>query len=232
MYIVMLPQGYISDGIGTMGAAAHMSPIITNQSNHWTPPGGGGGGGGGTGGGTPCGAKKIRDFDGPVFNNPAHTPQVHLIFWGSRWTSASTPTRTEIESKVTTLLNSNWKYFDALSQYRGVIKSVYGSSVTNTTFPVPSGDIGAFVPGDVVKDSIARGTVPNPNSTVNTDSLGHAFDRANIYAVMIPPGHDIPGFGGLHTNSSTTTGTLFALLGIVWNAYNQRTTIFLIRITI
>ena len=167
---------------------------------------------------TSCCAGKVRDFHGPVFNNPGVHPKVYLIFWGSGWSSASNPSRSKIETKIQTMVNSSSKYFDALSQYRGVMKPVLGGSITNTTYAVPSGDVGVFQPGDVVKDSIAHGTVPNPDTTKNTDILGNTFDRTNIFCVMVPPNKDIPGYGGMHTSATTTAGTRFAWCAIMHNA--------------
>jgi hypothetical protein len=137
--------------------------------------------GGASSSGAPSGPRFV-DKHGRVLERP----QLYLIYWGSAWPAASTPTAVEVTDAVRTLLAS--AYLTGLTQYRGSGHgSLRGSRVVASSDP-PAGVTDDQV-ADFVDDQITRGTVPGPDP-----------DNQTVYGVVLPTGvtPESPGWTGEH----------------------------------
>ena len=133
----------------------------------------------------PAGSGMFRDHHGPVL----HTIQLHLIYWGSPWTSvrAPNPRAEQITAAARTMLAG--RYLTGLAQYRGIGRGVLRGSTLITSSDPPAGvtdeQVGAFVDAQ-----IDAGTVPGPDP-----------DNQTLYAVVLPAGISAggdSGFAGEH----------------------------------
>jgi len=113
------------------------------------------------------------------------SPQLYLIYWGSAWGAAPTPTVAEITAAVRTLLAS--AYLTGLTQYRGSGHgALRGSTLVASDPPDRFTDDQV---ADFVDDQIALGTVPGPDP-----------DNQTVYGVVMPTGvtPESPGWTGEH----------------------------------
>lgn len=150
------------------------------------------------------GKRKAVYQGGPIYNKGP--VKVYFIFWGDEWhDSGLKASKAQIMNAVQRLFSS--QYFDGLQQY-GISRPLIGGVVDNLTYPVPEGDIDQFATPKVILDSIAKGTVPSPDPPNDKFKMYHF--------VWLPPGHAVPGYGGLTTSWTTPKGTQFMWSGVVY----------------
>jgi hypothetical protein len=139
--------------------------------------------GGASSSGSPIGPRFV-DKHGRVLERP----QLYLIYWGSAWQAASTPTATEVTGAVRTLLAS--AYLTGLTQYRGSGHGVLRGSTLVASSDPPDGFTDDQV-ADFVDDQITAGTVPGPGP-----------DNQTVYGVVLPTGvtPESPGWTGEHNS--------------------------------
>jgi hypothetical protein len=136
------------------------------------------------------------DLGGAVIQ-PAH---VELVFWGSAYSGATTPSIASVTTAVNGILGTAatpGPYTSALSQYRSGLgpANVVGSVTVTTSSPAATftnAQVNAFLTG-----AINAGTLPSP-----------ASDPQLLYMVITQPGSTDPteGLGGEHSNGSSTFG--------------------------
>ena len=100
--------------------------------------------------------------------------KVELVFWGSAWTRAVSPSSADVGGAVATVLSG--PYTSALGQYRGIRPGTLLGSVTVTESDPPN----PFKTDDVanfVHDHIKSGVVPEPDLSPDL-----------LYCVILPPG--------------------------------------------
>jgi hypothetical protein len=113
---------------------------------------------------------KFVDKHGRVLESP----QLYLIYWGSTWQAAPTPTADQVTDAVRTLMAS--AYMTGLTQYRGSGRgALRGSTVVDSADP-PDGFTDDQV-ADFVHAQISTGTVPGPDP-----------DNQTVYGVVMPTG--------------------------------------------
>ncbi len=150
----------------------------------------------------------IVDGGGQVLTSAS----VQLIFWGSDWVTATSPSSGDVTTAVTKILSST--YMSSLSQYRGVGSGVLLGGFTSAT-PVggsPADPPNPFSNVDVsglISDLIDAGLVAGPDTS------------QILYMVIMPPGvgfinsndigeHSVAQLSGvnMHFGWVTNDGTL------------------------
>jgi hypothetical protein len=120
---------------------------------------------------------KFVDKHGRVLESP----QLYLIYWGSTWQAAPTPTADQITHAVRTLMAS--AYLNGLTEYRGSGRgALRGSTVVVSPDP-PDGFTDQRV-ADFVDAQLNAGTIPAPDP-----------DNQTVYGVVMPTGIT-PGLTG------------------------------------
>lgn len=160
------------------------------EAGHSSPPRGGVASGAPTGPGAEGGSTpNFVDNGGLILQNV----RVHLIFWGTSWSTLQPPTMGSIIDAVENILTG--PYMSALSQYRNIIPGSLngvtlvtgpvGSSAANPPNPFSDNNISGLI-----ADLINAGRVPAPST-----------DSQLFYCVILPTGtHSAGGsFVGEHT---------------------------------
>jgi len=99
---------------------------------------------------------------------------LYLIYWGSAWLTAASPTRAQITAAVSTILESD--YTGGLAQYGLADRPVVAGNWLASDSDAPV----AFADSDMahlIFDLIATGSIPEP-----------ATDPWLVYVVFVPPG--------------------------------------------
>ena len=113
--------------------------------------------------GSKKGSKNIvHDSFGPKMTDG---PNIYLIFWGSVWSSQTSPfSMNDVITRVRDyLLNRDLVYWSKLSQYGINTLPKWGKSCINTTTPVPSNaQVSDSNIRTAIHDSIQRGQVDSP----------------------------------------------------------------------
>ena len=129
------------------------------------------------------GSVAFRDHGGLVLGNM----QVHLVFWGSAWAAATSPSANDVTAAVTQILGSG--YFAGLAQYRGIGAAVLQgtTSATSSDPPIPftSGHVSTLL-SHLIRDH----AVPEPDQVAQI-----------VYCVIMPPGvsYEDPSVIGEHS---------------------------------
>lgn len=112
----------------------------------------------------------FRDHLGPVLDNM----QVHLVFWGSAWSTAASPSADEVTAAVTRLLAS--AYMAGLAQYRDIRGAALHGTTSATSSDPPDPFTSDHV-SDLLSGLISDHSLPEP------DEVGQL-----LYCVIMPPG--------------------------------------------
>ncbi len=143
--------------------------------------------------------------------NTLTNPPLYLIFWGSQWDTATSPSKSDVIQAAQTLFTGHSLYGSGLSKYGatsnapGMGNAKYVESVESSLplpFDAPQNKYFPFSPSEiqnVVNDAIDNLGLPEPDDTTN----------APIYVVLTPPGilSTQPNAIGYHT--SMDTGSVF-----------------------
>jgi len=125
----------------------------------------------------------FTDNGGPVISNV----HVQLIFWGSAWSGAASPTAAQVTNAVQTILNGS--YMTGLSQYRGIGRGLLRgtSMITTSNPPNPFSDTDV---ANLIASCLNAGAIAEPDE-----------DTQILYCVIMPVGvrSTNPSFVGEHT---------------------------------
>jgi len=112
----------------------------------------------------------FRDHGGLVLDRI----QMHLVFWGSAWAEATSPTANQVTEAVTQLLGSG--YLAGLAQYRGIRGAALHGTTSATSSDPPNPFTGSHV-SSLLSQLIRDHAVPEP------DQVPHL-----VYFVIMPSG--------------------------------------------
>ena len=135
----------------------------------------------------------ISFHGGRVMKNPV----LRLIFWGTEWTTQTSPTKAEVIAEVQNkLLVTNATFFSQLSQYSSCGTPTYGSAVQNTNVPYPtagdhSSDRAAIEA--VIKNSLDTALLPVTNSATMQNELYIVFLAKNK-TITTDEGYSVDGY--------------------------------------
>jgi hypothetical protein len=140
---------------------------------------------------------QVVDRGGEVLTNV----RVHIIYWGSAWSSNASPSMHDVNNTVITVVSS--PYLTGLSQYRGIGRGRVGTiiQVNKQVGSSPAEPINNFTHNIIetlVSDLIQHGIVPHPS----TDQ--------NLYCVFLPKDYHYKDSNlvGEHNCFSLNDGTL------------------------
>jgi hypothetical protein len=112
----------------------------------------------------------FRDHHGPVLDRM----QVHLVFWGTAWSAAASPSADQVTAAVTRLLASG--YMAGLAQYRGIRGAALQGTTSATSSDPPNPFTSQHV-SDLLSQLISDHGVPEPDEVEQL-----------LYCVIMPSG--------------------------------------------